>query len=237
MKQHFSPLRSFLRLAPFVAAVGLLALPTWNGLGAGPDPGAAAAANKYIGANKCKNCHDAEASGHQYTIWKESSHAKAFETLKGEEAKKVAAAKGIADPTKADECLKCHVTGHGEDKGAFKKSFDPEEGVGCETCHGQGDDHQRARMRAAGESSDEGGAPAYTAPPAGEIGMDITEALCKKCHNEESPTYKPFCFHCRSFKIRHLNPLKPRTEAEKKALECGCDGKGKKCDHECAEAK
>lgn len=232
--------RSSIRLLPLVAIVGMLFIPNWNGIEAEPDPAVSTAPNKYIGSGKCKSCHDSEACGNQYDAWKSEEHSNAFELLKSDEAKKVGKEHGVADPSKSDDCLKCHVTAFDVDKKLKKKSFKPEEGVGCEVCHGPGDAHARARFRAANsEEEDEGfgdeeAEAKYTEIPVGEIGMDISEDLCVKCHNKKSPTYQPFCFHCRSFSIRHLNPLKPRTAAEKKALsECGC-GDGKKCDHDCS---
>ena len=69
---------------------------------------AADPAHAYVGAEKCKMCHNTPAKGAQFTKWTESKHSKAFQTLAGEEAKKIAAAKGIADPQKAAECLRCH---------------------------------------------------------------------------------------------------------------------------------
>jgi hypothetical protein len=231
--------RSSLSLLSLIVAAGLMAFSSVNVSSAGSQPAALAAANKHIGSNKCENCHNSAASGDQFGHWSERGHSNAFKMLTSEESLKVGKEHGIADPSKADECLRCHVTGHGLDKKQFKKSFDMEEGVGCESCHGPGDNHARARFRAANAEEDEEegfgdeeAAPAYAEIPAGEIGMEFKEELCLKCHNEESPTYKPFCFHCRMVKIRHLNPLKPRTEAEKKALDCGCDGE-KKCDHDC----
>jgi hypothetical protein len=43
---------------------------------------------KYIGAAKCKMCHNKKEKGSQYDIWKSKPHAKAFETLATPEAKK-----------------------------------------------------------------------------------------------------------------------------------------------------
>src|SRR5262245_49754466 len=64
-------------------------------------------ANKYIGADKCKSCHGNAESGDQYGHWKAMKHAHAFATLASDEAKKLGAQKGIADPQKSDECVRC----------------------------------------------------------------------------------------------------------------------------------
>lgn len=156
---------------------------------------------QYIGAKKCMMCHKSEARGNQYGKWLESSHAKAFETLKGAEAAAVAKKKGIADPSKADECLKCHVTGHGAPKSALAEGFVPtSEGVGCESCHGPGSLYKTMTiMKALYEGKQDPKAVAF------EKGGKET---CLRCHNEQSPTYKPFDYAERSKVIAHSIPKK-----------------------------
>jgi hypothetical protein len=191
-------------------------------------------ANKYIGAEKCKSCHQAEASGNQFGVWEKAPHAKAFETLASDAAKAIAKEKGIEDPQKSDQCLRCHVTAFGVPAEAIKKGFD-NKGVQCEACHGPGDLHVKARFAAAAEASDKE-ASTYQTIPADEIVAKVDESTCVKCHNEESPTFKPFCFWHRSAAIRHLDPRKPHPEL----TDCGCPtcscktgGEG----HECGVSK
>ncbi len=180
--------------------------------------GAQGKKNRYIGAAKCKNCHNKEETGNQYGIWMEKAHSKAFKNLGEAAAKEAGAAKGVADPAKADECVQCHVTAFGLPKEKIKRGFKPELGVQCESCHGPGEKHMMARMKAAGDDSDE-----YPDIPADEFVTHATVETCTKCHNEKSPTFKPFCPHERFALIRHLNPEKPRTEAELAALvACSC---------------
>ena len=245
-----TPLRRVLgqRIALGGAAALALVPLLWSGAepadavsSAGPSAEPAAAANKYIGSKKCKNCHDADASGNQWDAWNHAGHANAFKALLSDEAKKIAKEQGIKDASKSDKCLKCHVTAFGEDKKLFKKSFNPEFGVGCETCHGPGNDHARARFKAANEEDDDEGfgdeeeEATYTQIPDGEILMNTSREVCLKCHNDESPTYKPFCYYKRLETIRHLNPLKPRTDKERaEMLVCGC-GDDCKCDGECVK--
>lgn len=71
------------------------------------------AQNTYIGAEKCKMCHQGPAKGDQFKKWQESKHAKAN------------TAAGVAGKA---ECEKCHAP-----VAAFKA-----EGVTCEACHGAG---------------------------------------------------------------------------------------------------
>lgn len=188
------------------------------------------AENKYIGADKCKSCHSAAASGDQYGAWKKSLHAKAFERLSSEEAKKIGAEKGIADVAKADECVSCHVTAFGVPEAEVKKGFDRAHGVQCETCHGPGEQHMKARFAAAAKADASQG---YTQVPADEIIAVPTEETCKKCHNEKSPSYKPFCFHEFRAKIRHLNPKKPREAVDLGT--CSCPKCAKGCPDSCKE--
>ena len=230
----------FLRLISLAGALGLfLLLPSLSG---GAESAAAPVEEgKFVGSAKCENCHNAEASGNQFGAWKDAYHSKAFETLLGDEAKKIAKEMGIADASKSDKCLKCHVTAFGVDKKRIKKSFDAKEGVGCESCHGPGDDHNKARFRAANEAEDDEGfgdeeaEATYTEIPADEVVSAVPAATCVECHNEESPTYKPFCYFHRVQKVQHINPLKPRTKAQKDALK-GCDCEEEyKCEHKCTD--
>ena len=182
---------------------------------------------KYVGAAKCKSCHSKKQTGHQFGIWTTSKHAAAFVTLESEEAKEFRAARGVDDPVQSDECLRCHVTGHGEPKERFARSFDAKLGIQCESCHGPGDRHVRARLLAADDEDEEEDPFAGEAGPAvlppGEIISVPKPESCLQCHNDESPAYVPFCFHETMKVIRHLNPKKPRTKAELAALDiCAC---------------
>lgn len=187
--------------------------------------GTSAEKNRYIGAEQCESCHSSEAAGNQYHAWKEMKHAKAFELLKEDRALEVAKAQGIDKPWEADACLKCHVTGHGEDEKQFKKSFAIEDGISCETCHGPGELHKKVRFRAAAEGDDEEEGfgdeeevAEYQEIPADEMALQPTKALCLECHNPESPTYTHFCYYLNADHTRHLDPRRPRTPAEHDAL-------------------
>jgi hypothetical protein len=222
-------------------SLGLLASVTTVLFALAPEPGPAspepcAAGAKFIGAAKCALCHKADAVGNQYGKWQATPHAKAFELLASDKAKEVAKAKAIDDPQKSDQCLKCHVTAFGVAAEDIAKGFDPALGVQCETCHGPGETHMKARVAAAAKSKDGKVEPV----PAGEIDARPTADTCTKCHNKDSPTFKPFCFHDRRAKIAHLNPSKTRTPEELKAIEgsCACEScKDDGCGAECAAGK
>jgi hypothetical protein len=182
-------------------------------------PQAKAAPNRYMGTSNCKNCHEAKSKGAQFSKWKETKHAKAYEILGTEEAKKVGRERGIPDPQKSEVCLKCHVTGHGEAADRFDKAFNPKLGIQCESCHGPGERHFKARFAAAAEAQEE-----HVEIPPDEIVMHPGTESCLKCHNEESPQFKPFCFKKRFEEMQHLDPRKERTPDQVKSMKCGCAG-------------
>ena len=144
----------------------------------------AAGTPAYIGASKCKMCHNSKAKGEQFNKWKAEDHSKAFETLKNDASKTIAKKMGIADATADPKCLKCHIT-----DASIK-----DDGVSCESCHGPGSLYKHpATMRNKVESM--------------KLGLvDPDEKVCLKCHNTESPTYKKFVFKEALPKVSHPNP-------------------------------
>ncbi|MFQ6605358.1 MAG: multiheme c-type cytochrome [Fidelibacterota bacterium] len=174
-------------------------------------------AQDYVGTKKCKMCHNKTKSGKQYSVWAETKHAKAFEALKTEEALKYAQERGIkVSPTEAPECVKCHVTGY--DKGGYEikgddfwsqvtdkgkptkevKLMSALQSVGCEACHGPGSKYKKKKtMKGIFDGT----------LAAADYGLTIPdEKTCVKCHNEESPSYKPFNFDEFVQKIAHNFP-------------------------------
>jgi hypothetical protein len=167
---------------------------------------------KYVGVSKCRTCHKKALIGNQYDAWQNGVHAKAFETLKGDEAQKIAAEKGISGPAnEAAECLKCHVTAYGKDASAFAAApIKAEEGVSCESCHGPGSDYRKKKVMA-----DHAAAVA-----AGMWEPGKNAEVCAACHNPESPTYKEFDHAARVKEIAHPIPAEVKgrySEAEKEA--------------------
>jgi len=150
---------------------------------------------KYIGASKCKMCHVKPATGEQYNIWLKGPHAGAMKTLASDEAKKIATEMGIADPTTDPACISCHSTVGVVDK-KLVASAKIDEGVSCESCHGPGSMYKGASVMKKRE----------LALTKGLVIPD--EALCKTCHNEKSPTYKPLNYEEALAKIAHPNPAK-----------------------------
>lgn len=135
----------------------------------------------YVGAKKCKSCHTGAKHSNVYEKWQKAFHAKAYETLKkkGEE--------------KNPKCLRCHTTGYGE--GGYKlgaANASDFEGVQCESCHGAG-----SLYKSMANMKDE--------QKAVENGLMIPiEALCTKCHNKNSPTFKGFDYEKYLNRIDHI---------------------------------
>ena len=155
----------------------------------------------YVGVKKCKGCHMTSKSGKQYQKWMAGPHVKAYETLANEQSKAVAAKLGLKeDPQKSAKCLKCHVTAYGVDKALLAATYKIEEAVQCEACHGPGSAYYKLSVMK--------GLTAGTVKPE-EVGYILAdEKLCLTCHNEKSPTYKPFKFEEAVKKVAHPTPAK-----------------------------
>ena len=135
---------------------------------------------EYIGAAKCKMCHNKATTGAQYKLWAESKHAKAMESLVGDEK---------TNP----QCTKCHSTAASVDEDLIA-TITVDEGVSCESCHGPGSAYKSNTIM-------------KDRAKALEKGMIMPdEAICLQCHNEESPNFKGFDFKEYSKKIAHPIP-------------------------------
>ena len=116
---------------------------------------------KYIGAAKCKVCHNKAEKGKQLNVWSNGPHAKAMDALEG------------ADKTNAT-CLKCHSTAGSVDSGSLA-GLKAEEGVSCESCHGPGSHYKTAAIM-------------KNKTMALSKGMiEPTEETCKVCHLGTKP--------------------------------------------------
>jgi hypothetical protein len=153
----------------------------------------------FIGVKKCSMCHKTESKGAQLQKWQASSHAKAFEVLAGEKAKAVAAVKKLPKPPQeSPECLKCHATAFPVMANLASAKVTLEEGVSCESCHGPGSEYSKmSTMKAIAAGTQDAKAVGLVIP---------TAAVCQKCHNEESPTFKGFKFEEMAAKIAHPDP-------------------------------
>ncbi len=156
-------------------------------------PSTASAQHAYVGVKGCVMCHKSEKQGQQQAIWEKSKHAGAYNTLTSPKAAEIAKAKGIANAAEAKECLECHTISG--DPGAA----DVKQGVQCENCHGAGADYKAMGVMKVKADAQGKGLTAFADKAA-------IEAMCKKCHNEKSPTNKPFNFDERWASIAHKKP-------------------------------
>jgi hypothetical protein len=156
------------------------------------------AANKYVGVKTCSMCHKADKTGNQFGIWQKTKHAEAFAALKTPKADEVAKAKGLKKPAaESPECLDCHTIT--ADAAMCDKTFDAKDGVQCEACHGAGSAYKSMTIMKDKAKAIAAGLTEFKDPAA-------IEAKCKTCHNEKSPTHKPFVLKDMWAKIQH--PLK-----------------------------
>lgn len=181
---------------------------------------------EYVGAAKCKICHNKVESGAQFTVWSKAKHSQAFTLLGTDKAKEVAKSMGIDDPQKSGKCLKCHSTAYffTEQKVAniaLKKDGSPrlavEEGVSCESCHWAGSIFQKKKTMEIFDASVKAGMNPHP------------EESCGKCHNKDNPNWDPnkytlkdgtktgFDFEQAFEKIRHPNPLMAAKRSARKA--------------------
>jgi hypothetical protein len=148
-------------------------------------PAADDAQFKYIGAQTCgqSTCHSAgepwfnsAVRQDEFLIWRDhDSHSGAYDALKSENARRIAANLGLGDPTGEGTCLDCHannvpVARRGRD-------FDISNGVTCESCHGGAEQWLSTHISGATFPGDNYEAGMYpTADPAARA------RVCMACH-------------------------------------------------------
>lgn len=153
--------------------------------------------HKFVGASTCAMCHDTKTKSKAYAQWSKGPHARAFEALGSDKAKAIGKERGIEDPQKSADCLKCHTVGYGLEDKWHDKDLTTTEGVSCEACHGAGDDYMPKAIH--GKDRDKAIAKGLVIP---------AEATCRNCHNDESPTIKDHPFNYKEYrkKIIHWEP-------------------------------
>ncbi len=160
-----------------IAAIALLSLPVH-------------AQDRYVGAKTCARCHDKDGQGNAFHVWETSKHAEAYRTLRTHsesEARKLGDLElwiveigrgvkyGLPRPAaESKECLPCHTTAFGIEARLVVPSFDPKDGVQCESCHGPGSVHSEAMAKGNGGKAATG-LKRYADERA-------TQAQCRTCH-------------------------------------------------------
>ena len=151
-----------------------------------PDLASAKKKHAYVGSGVCSECHSSETIGNQYDKWLRSPHAKAVLVLKTENALKIGKTLSIAAPADDLKCLKCHTTGGGRHQKV------KEEGVGCETCHGPGEDYAEFNNHVdtiSRQSAYEIARKNGMYPTLGIKNIKKREKLCLRCHNLRRPCF------------------------------------------------
>jgi Cytochrome c554 and c-prime len=136
---------------------------------------------RYIGSDKCVDCHPKEAA-----VWEKSRHRQSY--------------KSLLDHGEAQtfDCLECHSTGFLRPGGydpakSFDVLRDPLASVGCEDCHGPGALHIDLAGKGKWQAED---------VPRGHLGIARGELnACTRCHD----SYNSPSFDAPSFweRIRH----------------------------------
>ncbi len=187
------------------AAWRAIAHPTPEGQDVTPtaQPAAAQAVGpfKHTGVMACARCHSGTMMGFQFSKWRMSNHARAYASLATPRAVELAHEAGVkGDPQQADQCLKCHTTGHGLAAEGFLSGFDARDGVQCEACHGPGSDYSPEAVML-----DKGAARANGL-------WDVTAKTCQPCH--EQAHGKPFDYESALETIAHPTSPPPAVGLE-----------------------
>lgn len=131
---------------------------------------------RLVGVRMCSQCHSETEKGDQFAMWVQSAHAQSYAVLGTPRGWEAAAKAGLqGNPQGKTECLRCHATGFSNKPSSFAESFQMEEGVQCESCHGPGSDYSKDRSMRDREA----------AVAAGLLIPD--EKTCAGCHNGECP--------------------------------------------------
>ena len=154
---------------------------------------------KYTGALACGACHAGREHGFQYSRWRASKHADAYASLSTPEGWRIAAEMGVnGDPRTNPACLACHSTAHRDPAGGVLESFTPQEGVGCEACHGPGSQYAtESVMKDKNLASKAGLRP-------------VTKDTCLACHANAHG--KPFDYTVALATIAHPTKIPPPAE-------------------------
>lgn len=130
---------------------------------------------RYVSSQKCRSCHE-----DAYKVWAKSRHAQAWKSLK-----ETANPPRNYDP----ECISCHVVGwDGLQHFPYVDGYSSEKktpsllNVGCESCHGPGENHIAAEL-----GDNEGQQERIRS--AMRLGKNVKK-VCYQCHDgDNSPSF------------------------------------------------
>jgi hypothetical protein len=159
----------------------------------------------YVGASKCKVCHNTPTWGKIYDKWAATKHFTAYTTLANEQSKGIAKGLKIDDAQKSPKCLVCHVTGYDAPAKLKGATLTLEEGVSCEVCHGPAGDYLTSHIKKDKALAKADGLILPTEA--------LSKQLCERCHNKQSPTFKEFKY---KEAIKLVEHHKPPAEVPKK---------------------
>ena len=174
---------------------------------ASPTP-AAHPQQEFVGSKHCKKCHLEE-----FRSWEQTPMAKAYEILapgQRAEAKQAAGLDPTVDYRQDPNCVPCHVVGFGQ-PGGFSLEHAGEEdkhmlqGVGCEMCHGAARGYLGRGFKDRGYADEHDARLPQLIERFGYQPHPNAET-CARCHNEKSPTFKPFDFEQRKAQGIHAHP-------------------------------
>ncbi len=127
---------------------------------------------RYIGVMKCAECHKGPMMGYSFSKWRLGPHAGAYITLATDNAYTIAKEKGVkGEPQQSAECLQCHTTAYHKETSGACAGYTIDEGVGCEACHGAGEEYATEAVMFDPRASERFGL------------KPVDEKTCDRCHN------------------------------------------------------
>ena len=187
----------------------------------------ARAENKYVGVKVCASCHNTDSQGKMFDHWLQSRHSKAIQTLaKATESSPrkfndlelwvVTMGRGdkygLPNPAQESEhCLYCHATALSVKADHIASSFDPKDGIQCESCHGPGSGHVEMHTlinSGKGIPADKVVGALQIAKTAGFLAYEDERAIKAKCSGCHNGTCGDFDFDKMWPLIKHNVPKK-----------------------------
>ncbi|MCE9638507.1 MAG: hypothetical protein K8T90_22630 [Planctomycetes bacterium] len=170
----------------------------------------------FVGGDACKKCHFQEAKA-----WGKTTLAKSLDALRPTaaddavrfERKRKAGLDPARDYSADQTCLPCHVTGFGSE-GGYPAPDSPAASdaartkrmgsIACEACHGPGARYVPFKLAALAADTN----AKFDEKVLATYGLTRpTEAVCRMCHNEKSPTHAGDTFDWTNDRVR-VHPKK-----------------------------